>query len=387
MSETHSSFHLLNRTCMVVALLCFLHMCIALVFYIRSIDIRFTFVQNQQSNNGSASWIDNISSNATNHNQIGLSIQDDKPVEMNKDQPKDQQDDLQASPVHPEKDSGGTMSKHLEKCPETSPLLVGPIWVEFNIPISLEDIKKHNPNVMMGGRYRPKDCMALQKVAIIIPFRNRNEHLKYWLHYLHPILQRQQLDYGIFIINQDGDGAFNRAKLLNIGYAEAQKQYDYDCFVFSDVDIIPMDDRNLYQCFGQPRHMSVLIDKLGFRLPYPQIFGGVTSMNKEQFQMVNGYSNNYWGWGGEDDDLYQRFTSKGLTLSRPASNIGKCRMFKHDRDKNNEPNAERFNLLRYTKQNMVKDGLNSLSYKVIKTEEKDLFTIITADVENPRTST
>lgn len=79
---------------------------------------------------------------------------------------------------------------------------VGPLRVEFNIPVSLEQVKKDNPDLQPGGRFRPKDCEALQKVAIIIPFRKRDEHLKYWLYYLHPILQRQQLDYGVFIINQ-----------------------------------------------------------------------------------------------------------------------------------------------------------------------------------------
>lgn len=64
---------------------------------------------------------------------------------------------------------------------------------------------------------------------------------------------------------QDGDAIFNRAKLLNIGYAEALKEYDYECFVFSDVDLIPMDDRNTYKCFSQPRHLSVSMDKFGFR--------------------------------------------------------------------------------------------------------------------------
>ncbi|XP_068089826.1 beta-1,4-galactosyltransferase 1 isoform X2 [Hyperolius riggenbachi] len=152
----------------------------------------------------------------------------------------------------------------LPDCPETSPLLVGPLRIEFSISVDLEEVRKTNPNVKAGGRYKPKNCKALQKVAMIIPFRKRDEHLKYWLYYLHPILQRQQLDYGVYVINQDGDSTFNRAKLLNIGYAEALKEYDYSCFVFSDVDIIPMDDRNIYKCYSQPRHLSVSMDKFGF---------------------------------------------------------------------------------------------------------------------------
>lgn len=47
-------------------------------------------------------------------------------------------------------------------------------------------------------------CCCCLQVAIIIPFRHRENHLKYWLHYLHPILRRQRIDYGIYIINQVG---------------------------------------------------------------------------------------------------------------------------------------------------------------------------------------
>lgn len=82
------------------------------------------------------------------------------------------------------------------------PLSVGPLRVEFSEPVNLDMVRKDNPQLVMGGRYKPRDCVAMQKVAIIIPFRNRGEHLKYWLYYLHPILQRQQLDYGIYVIQQ-----------------------------------------------------------------------------------------------------------------------------------------------------------------------------------------
>uniref|UniRef100_A0ABM5FRE3 Beta-1,4-galactosyltransferase n=1 Tax=Pogona vitticeps TaxID=103695 RepID=A0ABM5FRE3_9SAUR len=269
-------------------------------------------------------------------------------------------------------------------CPDPSPLLVGPLHVEFSHTVNLKTVEEENPEVRDGGHYTPKDCKALQKVAIIIPFRNRDEHLKYWLYYLHPILQRQQLDYGIYVINQGGEETFNRAKLLNIGFTEALKEYDYDCFVFSDVDLIPMDDRNIYKCYSQPRHLSVSMDKFSFRLPYNQYFGGVSALSKEQFKKINGFPNNYWGWGGEDDDIYNRLVFKGMRISRPDAAVGKCRMIRHSRDQKNEPNPQRFNKIAHTKETMMSDGLNSLNYTVLKTEKFPLYTKITVDIGSPK---
>lgn len=271
----------------------------------------------------------------------------------------------------------------LPACPEESPLLVGPMLIEFNVPVDLTLLAKQNPEVKVGGRYAPKDCISPHKVAIIIPFRNRQEHLKYWLYYLHPILQRQQLDYGIYVINQAGDSMFNRAKLLNVGFQEALKDYDYNCFVFSDVDLIPMDDRNTYRCFSQPRHISVAMDKFGFSLPYVQYFGGVSALSKQQFLTINGFPNNYWGWGGEDDDIFNRLVFRGMSISRPNAVVGKCRMIRHSRDKKNEPNPQRFDRIAHTKETMLSDGLNTLTYKVLDIERNPLYTKITVDVGTP----
>ena len=58
---------------------------------------------------------------------------------------------------------------------------------------------------------------------------------------------------------------FNRAALMNIGYLEAKKFSDYDCYVFHDVDLIPEEACNLYSCEGAPRHLSVAVDKFHYR--------------------------------------------------------------------------------------------------------------------------
>ncbi|KAB0348396.1 hypothetical protein FD754_013253 [Muntiacus muntjak] len=260
---------------------------------------------------------------------------------------------------------------------------IGPMLIEFNIPVDLKLVEQQNPKVKLGGRYSPTDCISPHKVAIIIPFRNRQEHLKYWLYYLHPILQRQQLDYGIYVINQAGESMFNRAKLLNVGFKEALKDYDYNCFVFSDVDLIPMNDRNTYRCFSQPRHISVAMDKFGFSLPYVQYFGGVSALSKQQFLSINGFPNNYWGWGGEDDDIYNRLAFRGMSVSRPNAVVGKCRMIRHSRDKKNEPNPQRFDRIAHTKETMLSDGLNSLTYTVLEVERYPLYTKITVDIGTP----
>uniref|UniRef100_A0A6Q2YZG2 Beta-1,4-galactosyltransferase n=1 Tax=Esox lucius TaxID=8010 RepID=A0A6Q2YZG2_ESOLU len=271
-----------------------------------------------------------------------------------------------------------TLGRTFEKCPDEPPHLVGPLRVELSTPVSLDTVRKENPHLQVGGHYKPNDCIALQKVAVIIPFRYREEHLQFWLHYLHPILQRQQLDYGVYVIQQHGENTFNRAKLMNIGYNEALKEYDYDCFVFSDVDLIPMDDRNTYRCFSQPRHLSVSMDKFGFRLPYNQYFGGVSSLSKEQFLKINGFPNNYWGWGGEDDDIF-----RGMSISRPDGQVGKYQMIRHERDRLNQPNPQRFDRIQRTRQTMDTDGINSLKYEVVKVEKNALFTNITVEIDGP----
>jgi hypothetical protein len=242
---------------------------------------------------------------------------------------------------------------------------------------SFESIEEMYPYLEPGGRYRPKECRARHKVAIIIPYRDREEHLRVFLHNIHPMLKRQQLDYGIYIVEEIAKSKFNRAKLMNIGYAEALKQYDYQCFIFHDVDLIPEDDRNLYSCPEQPRHMSVAIDVMNYKLPYRDIFGGVSALTKEQMVKVNGFSNEFWGWGGEDDDMSNRVRHYGFRISRYPSDIARYKMLKHKKD---VPNPDRYKKLYKGRQRFKTDGLSNLNYKRVDLVFKKLYTWLLVDV-------
>ena len=66
-------------------------------------------------------------------------------------------------------------------------------------------------------------------------------------------------------------------------------QDGFDCFFFHDVDLVPENDHNIYECFDNPRHYSGYIDKFNYNLPYNSIFGGITAYSAEAFEKINGY--------------------------------------------------------------------------------------------------
>ncbi|KAB1283953.1 Beta-1; 4-galactosyltransferase 4 [Camelus dromedarius] len=285
----------------------------------------------------------------------------------------------------------------------------------FLVDLTLEEVQAENPKVHRG-RYHPEECRASQRVAILIPHRNREKHLLYLLKHLHPFLQRQQLEYGVYIIHQEnamaGSKKFNRAKLLNVGYLEALKEENWDCFIFHDVDLVPENDLNLYKCEDQPKHLVVGRNSTGYRLRYSGYFGGVTALSREQFFKVNGFSNNYWGWGGEDDDLRLRVELHKMKIIRPLLAVGKYTMIFHKRDQGNEVNIERLGLTAYStllingpqgltqtrehqavigvhylrmkllhqvSQVWKTDGLSSCDYKLLSVDYNPLYINITVD--------
>ncbi|KHJ45843.1 N-acetyllactosaminide 3-alpha-galactosyltransferase [Trichuris suis] len=230
-----------------------------------------------------------------------------------------------------------------------------------------------------GGINIPAGCRPTDHVAVIVPYRDRASHLHIFLAHIHPFLTRQRLHYGIFIIQPSKNETFNRGKLMNIGFVEALKVYNWSCFVFHDVDLLPENDKILYSCGSNPRHLSSAIDKFAYRLPYSQLFGGASSVPRKYFLSVNGYSNDYWGWGGEDDDFSWRISQSGYKIERFRSAYSHYKMIPHKKEKGNPVNNCRYRLLGVRHLRWRKSGLNSLKYELLSLNMTHLYVNVVVD--------
>ncbi len=214
-----------------------------------------------------------------------------------------------------------------------------------------------------GGEWSPSHCSARFLVALVVPYRDRADHLAELVRQIRPFLQRQNVHYKIYVIEQADAKPFNRGKLLNVGFVEASKEKRYPCFIFQDVDLVPENAKNIYACTKFPRHMSASIDKFDYSVPYDRNFGGVTSILSHQFRSVNGFSNQFYGWGGEDDNFFDRVIGNGLPVIRFSGDVSRYRSLAHQPA---TASKDRFDKLEEARTLQSADGLNSLSYVLVK---------------------
>ena len=126
----------------------------------------------------------------------------------------------------------------------------------------------------------------------------------------------KDIEYEIFIVEQADDKPFNRGKLLNVGYKYALKN-GCDYFVFHDVDMLP--EEVDYSYSNKPLHLATHLQEHDYETTFFDYFGGVTMFTKEDFKTINGFSNEYWGWGFEDDDLLIRCIESDLDIDKENS--------------------------------------------------------------------
>ena len=152
------------------------------------------------------------------------------------------------------------------------------------------------------------------KLGVCVPYRNREAHLHEFIPKVGKYLKNQGIDFQMYFCHQVDDKLFNRGATKNIAAKHAFED-GCDYIVFHDIDMIPEEGGGCDYSYPAeaPRHIATQISQMDYQLKYHEYFGGAVLFTKEQLEATNGYSNDYWDWGMEDDDLFFRCHLEGLT--------------------------------------------------------------------------
>lgn len=152
------------------------------------------------------------------------------------------------------------------------------------------------------------------KLGVCVPYRNREAHLEQFIPRVSQYLENRGIEFCMYFGHQKDDKLFNRGATKNIA-AKAAFEDGCDYIVWHDIDMIPEEgggaDYGVPSEKG-PVHIATKISQMNYELKYFEYFGGAVLFTKDQVERTNGYSNEYWDWGMEDDDLFWRSYREGL---------------------------------------------------------------------------
>jgi N-terminal domain of galactosyltransferase/N-terminal region of glycosyl transferase group 7 len=190
--------------------------------------------------------------------------------------------------------------------------------------------------------------------------------------------------FHIVYVIQSNKQLFNRGFLFNVGYKEIlSSNYTPECILFHDVDLLPYSSGIPYNVCSHPVQLGSELEHFNWSFPYEKSCGGVISMNVRHWTSVNGFSNLYQGWGGEDDDLYVRLKRMRLLngvnqmeIERPTPGLGGFINTERSHSLSNE-NHSRYSknvkqlkkMIRGRLKNWHQDGISSTQYKILRREE------------------
>jgi len=156
--------------------------------------------------------------------------------------------------------------------------------------------------------------MSIPHTVFIIPYRDRakeKESLDIFLKSLKLDRNWTNDDVKIFYINQLDNKRFNRGAMKNIGFLYVKETYPDDykdiTLIFHDVDFHPSTTSLL--------PYSTQEGKVEHYYGFKHVLGGIFAIKGQDFEKCGGFPN-YWGWGFEDNKIYQRCIKSKLNIDR-----------------------------------------------------------------------
>ena len=149
-------------------------------------------------------------------------------------------------------------------------------------------------------------------LAIIVPYRDREEHLKIFVPYMNQYLPEDEL----IIVDQADNKPFNRGRLLNIGALNTLSDY----LVFHDIDMLPIK-------VGYNERDGVT--QIAFsEIQLINYLGGVTMFDKPTFKKSQGFHNDFFH-RAEDNEMMFNLRSKKIPV---LNRFGIFKQLPHERN-------------------------------------------------------
>jgi hypothetical protein len=162
-------------------------------------------------------------------------------------------------------------------------------------------------------------------VALVVPYRDnprqgRAAQLARFLEFFAGggLGAREGPGFDVFVVEQREGARFNRGLLLNAGFLAAEAAAaeagapPYESVVLHDVDLLP--DRAALAAYGarpdRPVHLSA--PSVYGKYPEKVFLGGALALSPATFRRAGGFPTDVFGWGAEDDILYDRLVATGV---------------------------------------------------------------------------
>ena len=213
---------------------------------------------------------------------------------------------------------------------------------------------------------------------ILIPYRNRKEHLDLFIKDVIPLFELYLKPFKVVVIEQEEGKLFNRGMLLNIGFNEYKDKGKY--FFTHDVDVYP-NEKCIKELYTKQEDNNIV----GIYTSKCNTLGGIIKFTTHHFEKINGFPNHFWGWGVEDKALQNRVEYMNIQVNKNILNNNPNRFnyfsIKNDVDDRHVDSLfndkthfeyEIFNTLQDSikLKYILNSGLNNLDYKIINRDNR-----------------
>ena len=179
------------------------------------------------------------------------------------------------------------------------------------------------------------------------------------------------------IVEQSNDGRrFNLGKMMNVGfdlYSKSSPSNDW-VYMFHPIDLFPKNGVGVY-VEGMEYILSKEDNIIRYNVMGQTHFYRACQYSPDVYREFNGCTNQFWGWGAEDDEFFNRLGIKSLHSTYTNVEFNTWCETKEDHEPDH-PSPDYLTGLDHhssnlalansvTLERMMNDGLSNLSYTVL----------------------